>query len=32
VVLEHALEQALAVLERDVEQRSPIEVEQVEAW
>src|SRR4029079_5970877 len=30
MVLEHAAEQALAVLERDVEQRSPIEIHQVE--
>src|SRR6185295_5223628 len=30
MVLEHAPEQALAVLERDVEQRSTIEVEQIE--
>ena len=28
--LEHALEQPLAVLERDVEQRPPVEIEQVE--
>ena len=30
VVLEHAAEQPLAVLERDVEQRSAVEVQEVE--